>query len=175
MCPGAIGAKANPTRRARRMESEVWIVWWVNLAFICIRISQKLARSPLQNSARRMQRTARLILGAPGARVRAQRTHKPRLSIQAGASLFALLPLLTVRAEMIASGSERRSCVSSHMSEHLESERGRFNPNRCVLGGDRRQTVSSHHLAHAEVHSDLHMVQNGERRPHALVVAFNII
>lgn len=64
---------------------------------------------------------------------------------------------------MIASGSEKRSCVSSHMSEHLESERGRFNPNRCVLGGDRRQTVSSHHLAQTEVHSDLHMVKNGKR------------
>lgn len=45
MCPGVIGAKANPTARARWMESGVWIVWWVNLAFIYIYISQKRARS----------------------------------------------------------------------------------------------------------------------------------
>lgn len=29
------------------MESEVWIVWWVNLAFIYIHISQKIARSKI--------------------------------------------------------------------------------------------------------------------------------
>lgn len=57
------------------------------------------------------------------------------------------------------------------MSEHSESERGRFKPNRCILRGDRRQTVCWHHLAQTEVHSDLHMVKNAnncEQRLHTL-------
>lgn len=45
MCPGVIGAKANPAVRAPWMESGVWIVWWANLAFIYIHVSQKGVRS----------------------------------------------------------------------------------------------------------------------------------
>lgn len=65
MCPGVIGAKANPTARARWMESGVWIVWWVNLAFIYIHISRKRARSSLQNSIHGIKKEERLTLSVP--------------------------------------------------------------------------------------------------------------
>lgn len=62
MCPGVIGAKASPTLRARWMESEVWIVWWVNLAFISVHIFRQEARSLLQNSIHRMKRAMLSVL-----------------------------------------------------------------------------------------------------------------
>lgn len=65
MCPGVIGAKAKPAARARWMESGVWIVWWANLAFIYIHISQKRACSSLQNKRSPNKREERLTLSAP--------------------------------------------------------------------------------------------------------------
>lgn len=60
------------------------------------------------------------------------------------------------------------------MSELPESGRGRFQPNRCVLGGDRRQTVSPHHLAPTEVRSDLHMGENGRQAARKLCAFYRV-